>query len=395
MSIPGELKFRPRLLMGPGPSDVHPRVLSKMAMPLLGHLDPQYLAVMNETQEMLRLVYRTTNRLTLAIPATGMGGMETCLVNLLEPNDRILICRQGFFGQRMVEVAERTGANVFVLDQAWGQVFDLDLIREEIRKQKPQALGIVYAETSTGTMQTIESLGKICQEFDCLLIVDAVTALGCIPLEVEQWSIDAVYSCSQKGLACPPGLSPVSFSERAYTKIKSRRSKPSSWYFDITLLEKYWGTERVYHHTAPISMTYALHEGLRIMLEEGMEQRWQRHRELHRVLCVGLEAMGLRYLAASRDRLPQLNAVLIPHSIDDAQVRTCLLEEFGIEIGGGLGEFKGKLWRIGLMGYNCRLSNVMLLLTALESALHRQGFVGEPGRSIAAAMSVASQQNQN
>jgi alanine-glyoxylate transaminase/serine-glyoxylate transaminase/serine-pyruvate transaminase len=385
MSVPGQLSPSPRVLLGPGPSDVHPRVLTAMATPLVGHLDPYFLAIMNETQEMLRQAFRTSNRLTFPISATGMAGMECCIVNLIEPGDKMVVCAAGFFGGRMIEVAGRTGAQLTVLERPWGEVFDLKQLREVLQKVRPKVLSIVQAETSTGAWQPIEELGKLCHEFDTLLLVDAVTALGCVPLLVDAWGIDAIYSCSQKGLSCPPGLSPVSFSARAVDTINRRKTKVQSWYLDMTIIQKYWGQERAYHHTAPITMIYALREGLRLLHEEGLEQRWERHLQNHRALKAGLTAMGLTYTAAEGHQLPQLNAVRIPAGVDDALARKQLLEEFGIEIGSGLGEFKGKAWRIGLMGHNSRPANVLLVLSALEKCLMAQGAKVTPGAGVGAA----------
>lgn len=386
MSIPGQLSPSPRLLLGPGPSDANPRVLTVMTTPLLGHLDPQFLEIMGETQEMTRQVYRTRNRLTFPISATGTAGMETCLVNLVEPGDRVIIATMGYFGNRMVEIAERTRAEVKVLKQEWGKVFDLNVLREEIKQFRPKVLGIVHAETSTGALQPMEELGKICHEFDTMLIADCVTSLACTPLEVDKWEIDAAFSCSQKGLGCPPGLSPITFSDRAVAALKSRKTKVQSWYFDLTLIDSYWGSgDRAYHHTGPISMVYALREGLRIVLEEGLEARWARHYRNHHALRAGLEALGMEYTADKANQLPQLNAVRIPTGVDDLAGRRQLLADFGIEIGGGLGDFKGKAWRIGIMGHNSKPANVLLVLAALEQVLTKQGAKVTPGAGVAAA----------
>lgn len=393
MSSAGQLTPTPRLLLGPGPSDAHPRVLTAMTTPLLGHLDPEYLVLMDETRQLLRETFLTTNPLTIAVPATGMAGMETCLVNLLEPGDKALICVSGFFGGRLVEIASRAGAEVIVLEQQWGQVFDLNVIREKLQEIKPQLLAIVHAETSTGALQPLDELGKLCHEFDTLLLADTVTSLGCVPLKLDDWKIDAVYSCSQKGLGCPPGLSPVSFSPRAQERIANRKTKVQSWYFDLTMLETYWNENRAYHHTAPISMTYALREGLRIIQEEGLENRWHRHQRNHQALKAGLEAIGLNYTAAEGHQLPQLNAVHIPEGVDDLTVRKKLLNDFSIEIGGGLGDLKGKAWRIGLMGYNSRPEVVFQLLGALEQCLLAAGHQLEAGKSLAAANGVYLRQN--
>src|SRR5262249_37641778 len=267
MSIPGQLNPSPRLLLGPGPTDAHPRVLSVMTTPLLGHLDPQFLDVMNDTQEMLRQVYQTKNALTFPVSATGMAGMETCLVNLIEPGDKVVLCVNGYFGARMEDVANRTGARLEVLHKHWGKVFDLDEIREILKDVRPKVLGIVHAETSTGALQPIDQLGKLCHEFGTLLLADCVTSLGCVPVKLDEWEVDAAYSCSQKGLSCPPGLSPISLSPRAVDALKARKTRVQSWYLDLTSIQSYWGADRAYHHTAPITMIYAIREGLRLVLE--------------------------------------------------------------------------------------------------------------------------------
>ncbi len=385
MATPAPLNPTPRLLLGPGPCDAHPSVLRAMATPLLGHLDPQFLALMDEVQEMLRGVFLTKNALTLPISGTGMSGMETCAVNLLEPGDKVVVCTAGFFGQRMAEVCSRTGAQVTALERPWGEVFELNQIRDVVQKVRPKLLGIVQAETSTGAWQPLEGLGQLCRENDCLLLVDAVTALGCVPVRVDEWGIDAVYSCSQKGLGCPPGLAPVSFSPRAVEVMERRKTKVQSWYLDLSLIRKYLGPERVYHHTAPISMNYALHEGLRLVLEEGLEARWRRHLRNHQALKAGLLALGLTYTAQEGHQLPQLNAVRLPGGVDDVAGRKLLLEEFGIEVGGGLGDLKGKAWRIGLMGYNSRPAVALTALGAMEQVLRKFGAKVTPGAGVAAA----------
>jgi alanine-glyoxylate transaminase/serine-glyoxylate transaminase/serine-pyruvate transaminase len=354
-----------------------------MATPLLGHLDPQFLVLMNETQEMLQQAFVTKNRLTLPMSATGMAGMETCMVNLLEPGDKIVVCVNGFFGGRQAEIAGRCGAQVTQLDAPWGNVFDLNVIRDNLTKVRPKVLSIVHAETSTGAWQPLEGLGKLCHEFGTLLLVDTVTSLGCVPLKLDEWEIDAVYSCTQKGLGCPPGLSPVSFSARAGEVIAKRKAKVQSWYFDLNLVQHYWDSDRFYHHTAPITMIYALREGLRLTLEEGLEARWARHLKNHQALKAGLNALGLEYSAAEGRQLPQLNAVKIPAGVDDLTVRKKLLADFGIEIGGGLGDFKGKVWRIGLMGYNSRPNCVFQVLGALEQCLNRSGGVAAANKVYA------------
>ena len=385
MPLPGQLNPSPRLLLGPGPSDAHPRVLTAMATPLLGHLDPQFIEIMTETQEMLRAVFQTKNALTLPMSATGMAGMETCFVNLVEPGDKVVLCVAGYFGTRMVDVAGRCGAELTVMNGPWGEPFELDAIRETLKKVRPKVLGIVHAETSTGCLQPIAELGKLCHEFDTLLIVDTVTSLGCVPVKLDEWEIDATFSCTQKGLSCPPGLSPVSLSDRAATRIKTRKSKVQSWYFDLSSIQSYWGGERTYHHTAPITMIYAIREGLRLVLEEGLEIRFARHVRNHLALKAGLTALGLKYTSKEGFQLPQLNPVRIPDGVDDVAGRKRMLAEFGIEIGGGLGDFKGKAWRIGLMGHNSRPNCVFQVLAALEVVLRGAGVKIEPGSGVAAA----------
>ena len=383
--LPGQLNPSPRLLLGPGPSDAHPRVLSVMSTPLLGHLDPQFLTIMTETQEMLRQVYQTQNQLTFPVSATGTAGMETCLVNLIETGDKAVICTMGYFGNRMVEIAGRAGAQVTVKEAAWGRVFELDQIRETLKAVRPKVLGIVHAETSTGACQDISQLGKLCHEFGTLLITDCVTSLGCIPVKLDEWEVDAAFSCSQKGLSCPPGLSPISFSSRAVETLKNRKSKVQSWYLDLTSIQSYWGGERAYHHTAPITMVYALREGLRLVLEEGLEARFARHITNHKALKAGLTALGFEYIAAEGNQLPQLNAVRIPNGVDDVAGRKRLLSDFGIEVGGGLGEYKGKAWRIGIMGHNSRPNCVFQVLAALEQVLAGAGIKIDRGSGVAAA----------
>jgi alanine-glyoxylate transaminase/serine-glyoxylate transaminase/serine-pyruvate transaminase len=381
----------PRVLLGPGPSDVHPRVLAAMAAPLVGHLDPQFLEIMNDTQEMLRRVFRTRNQLTLPVSATGGAGMETCIVNLIEPGDTMVVCVKGFFGERMVEVAQRAGAEVTALRRPWGEVFDLGQIRDVLQRVKPKVLAIVHAETSTGAWQPVAELGSLCHETDTLLMLDTVTSLGGVPVEIDQWGVDAVYSCSQKCLGCTSGLSPVTFSPRAIEAISRRKTKVRSWYLDMTLVQRYWGEERFYHHTAPITMMYGLQEALKLVHEEGLEARWARHWRNHQALKAGLSALGIGYTAVEGHQLPVLNAVRIPSGVDDLTVRKRLLTEFGIEIGGGLGEFKGKAWRIGLMGHSSRPNNVLLLLGALEQCLQAQGLKIAAGSGVAAANRIYSE----
>ena len=384
----------PRLLLGPGPSDVHPRVLSAMATPLVGHLDPEFVALMDETQELLRYVFQTTNRMTLAVSGTGSAGMETVVVNLIEPGDRMLVCINGVFGARMQDVAERAGAQVTVIERPYGEVFDPDEVKAAIQRVGPKVVGIVHAETSTGAWQPVEEIARNAHEAGALIALDTVTALGGIPVEIDAWEIDAVYSGTQKCLSCPPGLAPVSLGPRAVEALNRRKAKVQSWYLDLTMIQRYWGSDRFYHHTAPISMNYALREALAVVVEEGLEARFARHALNGRALHTGLTAMGLSLLADPKHRLPQLTCVKIPDGIDDLTVRRRLLKDWGIEIGGGLGPFKGQAWRIGLMGYGSRQSHVTLLLAALETCLRDLGYKFPPGEAIRAASAVYNESNQ-
>ncbi len=374
-----------RILMGPGPSDIHPRVLQAMGRGTVGHLDPYYLEIMNDMQRMLQSLFRTKNTMTLAVSGTGSAGMEATVVNLIEPGDSMVVCVNGVFGGRMVDVAERAGAKVTKVERPWGEVFTADDLKAALAQARPKLVGIVMAETSTGALQPIEEISKLVHDAGAMLLVDAVTSLGGVPVEVDAWNIDAIYSGTQKCLSCPPGLSPVSFGPRAMEAVLARKTKVQSWYLDVTMLAKYWGSERVYHHTAPINMTYGLYEALRLIHEEGLESCFARHALNHRALKAGLAAIGIEYAAQPGHQLPMLNAVRIPEGVDDAAVRAGLLNRFGIEIGGGLGAFKGKVWRIGLMGYGSRANNVFVLLAALEQLLAEQKHRFQHGASIAAA----------
>jgi alanine-glyoxylate transaminase/serine-glyoxylate transaminase/serine-pyruvate transaminase len=343
---------------------------------------------MNEMQRMLRDVFCTKNEMTLAISGTGSAGMEAAVVNLIEPGDKMLVCINGVFGARMADVAERAGAKVAKIERQWGEIFSAAEIRQALDRSQAKVVGIVMAETSTGASQPIEEIGAAVREAGALLIVDAVTSLGGMPVEVDRWKIDGCYSGSQKCLSCPPGLAPITFSPRAMEKVRSRKTKVQSWYLDVGMLAQYWGQDRVYHHTAPINMTYGLYEALSLVLEEGLEKCFARHARQHAALQAGLAAIGIDYTAGEGHRLPMLNAVRIPTGVEDAAVRRGLLERFGIEIGGGLGAFKGKAWRIGLMGYGARPANVLLLLAALEQLLAEQKYQFNAGASIAAANAV-------
>jgi len=356
--------------MGPGPSDVHPRVLEAMARPTVGHLDPQFLGVLNDIRERLQAVFQTKNELTLAVSGTGSAGMETCVVNLIEPGEKMLVCIAGVFGQRMTDVARRAGATVTTIDVPWGQVFTAEQVQAAISQSGPfKVVGIVNAETSTGAAQPIPEISKVVHDAGSLLLVDTVTSLGGMEVDVDGWQIDACYSGTQKCLSCPPGLSPVTFSPAAVAAMDARQTKVQSWYPDMSLVRQYWGTERLYHHTAPINMNYALHEALRLVLDEGLQARWQRHARVHESLKSELESLGLRYLADPAHQLPMLNAVATPEGVDEGAVRKRLLDEYDLEIGGGLGEHKGKAWRIGLMGESATPRHVEALVSALKTLL--------------------------
>jgi alanine-glyoxylate transaminase/serine-glyoxylate transaminase/serine-pyruvate transaminase len=367
---------------------VHPRVLRAMSTPLLGHLDPAFLAIMNEVQSMLRAVFRTANPFTIAVSGTGSAGMEAALVNLLEAGDTAVVVTAGAFGNRMAEIAGRCGARVVKLDVPWGETCETSRIEQALAKEAPvKVVALVHAETSTGALQPVAGLGKLCHERGALLVVDAVTSLGGVPVEVDAWEVDACYSGTQKCLSCPPGLAPLTLSPRALDAIRARKTRVQSWYLDAGLVADYWAEgKRVYHHTAPITMVYALREALRIVLEEGLEARFARHRRHAAALLAGLAALGCQPQAAEGRRLPTLTCVKVPEGVDDAAVRKNLLSENGIEIGGGLGPLAGKVWRIGLMGESARQENVLAVLAALEQALARQGKAPRVGAATAAAL---------
>ncbi len=373
--------------MGPGPSDISPSVLSAMAAPTVGHLDPYFLQVMDETQSMLRQVFRTENPLTMSVSGTGSAGMEACVANLIEPGDRMVVCVNGVFGGRMADVAGRCGAEVTKLERPFGEVFSTAEVAECVNRVKPKVLGIVHAETSTGALQPIEAISKVVHEAGALLLMDCVTSLGGLPVEIDKWQVDAAYSGTQKCLSCPPGLAPVTFSLAAVEVIDARKTKVQSWYLDVTMVRNYWNDKsRAYHHTAPINMNYGLHEALRLILEEGLEPRFSRHLLNHRALKAGLQAAGMEYAVEDDCCLPTLNAVRIPEGVDDKAVRAQLLNEFGIEIGGGLGPMAGKVWRIGLMGEASNRRNVLMFLAALEACLVKGGKRTQPGAGVAAAI---------
>jgi alanine-glyoxylate transaminase/serine-glyoxylate transaminase/serine-pyruvate transaminase len=362
-----------RILMGPGPSDVPQRILDAMARPTIGHLDPAFVELMEQIKSMLRMAFRTENALTFPVSAPGSAGMEMGFVNLVEPGDKVIVCRNGVFGGRMLENVKRTGGVPVVVDDAWGQAVDPDKVRDAFRAN-PDAkiLAFVHAETSTGAQSDAETLAKIAQDAGALTLMDCVTSLGGTPVHLDKWGIDAAYSGSQKCLSCTPGLSPVSFSERAIEKIRARTTPVQSWFLDLNLVLGYWQSagKRTYHHTAPINPMYGLHEALVMLEEEGLENAWARHRTMHETLKSGLEDMGLRYVVDEAARLPQLNAIHVPEGVDEAAIRARLLDEFNLEIGAGLGDMAGRIWRIGLMGHSARQENIDACLDALRACLN-------------------------
>lgn len=361
-----------RILMGPGPSDVPQRILDASARPTVGHLDPTFITLMDEIKTMLKAAYRTDNALTMPVSAPGSSGMETCFVNMVEPGETVLVCINGVFGGRMKENVERCGATPVVVEDAWGAPVSLEKVEQALKEHPEISLvAFVHAETSTGAISDAQEITRLAHQHDAMVIVDAVTSLAGSPLEVDAWEIDAIYSGSQKCLSCLPGLSPVSFSDRAVAKIQNRSSKVQSWFMDLNLVMGYWGAEgaRSYHHTAPVNSLYALHEALVMLHEEGIENSWARHRRNHELLKAGLKEMGIEFFVEEPYRLPQLNSVIIPEGVDDAAVRRTLLDEYSLEIGAGLGALAGKVWRIGLMGYASREENVELCLRALKETM--------------------------
>ena len=374
-----------RLLLGAGPSNVHPRVLQAMTSPLLGHLDPHFLSVMDETRGLLRRVYQTENAVTLPISGTGTAGMEASMVNILEPGDVCVVAVNGYFGQRLSEIAERSGASVTQVPHEMGKPADPDRVREAVAKAgKVKAVGVVHAETSTGAETPLKDLADVTHEAGALLVVDAVTSLGGVELRVDEWGVDVCYSCTQKCIGAPPGLAPLTLSPRAVDALRARKSKVRSFYLDLTELSSYWD-RRAYHHTAPISMIFALREALRLIDEEGLEARWERHERNAGAFRAGLAAMGLDVVADAEARLPSLTAILSPEGVDEARARRHLLERHGVEVSGGLGPLAGKAWRVGLMGHNSTKANVLTTLGAFEDALADQGHETRAGAGVAAA----------
>jgi alanine-glyoxylate transaminase / serine-glyoxylate transaminase / serine-pyruvate transaminase len=368
-----QLDLPPRLLLGPGPSNVSPRVLQALAMNEIGHLDPKFVEIMNEIQELLRYVWQTDNKFTIPVSGTGSAAMEATLANAVEPGDIVLIGVNGYFGERLCDMASRYGADVRRIERPWGEVFMPEEIGEALEAHRPAILGLVHGETSTGAMQPMEGIGKLCREFGTLLLLDTVTSLGGTPVFLDRWHVDMAYSGSQKCLSCPPGIAPFTFGERALDKLNRRTTKVASWYLDMTLVGKYWGSERTYHHTAPVNMNYGLREALRMVAEEGLEERWERHKINANLLYDGLAELGIGCHVAKEYRLPSLTAALVPDGVDSKAVSGYLLRKYNIEMAAGLGQLAGKVWRIGIMGYNSRPENVKLLLSALKDALDRVG----------------------
>jgi len=384
MSVPSSFPIPERVLMGPGPSHVPAAVLGALARPTIGHLDPEFLRLMDQVRDMLREVFGTSNQCTLPMSGTGSAGMETCLVNLVEPGDRVLVAVNGVFGTRLAEVARRAGAEVTAVDFEWGRAVEAPVLERAAAGRKYALVCAVHAETSTGVLQPLQPIQELAERLGALFLADTVTSLGGVPVELDAQGIDATYSGTQKCLSCPPGLSPVSLSPRAVAKLEARKTPVQSWYLDLSLLLKYWGQERVYHHTAPINALYGLHEALRLALVEGLPARYERHRKNAAALAAGLTALGLELPVPSAERLPPLTLVGVPSGIDEARVRKYLLDEFSLEIGGGLGKFKGNAWRIGLMGASSSRRNVSLCLTAISAALAAQGH-RPSGDALAAA----------
>jgi alanine-glyoxylate transaminase / serine-glyoxylate transaminase / serine-pyruvate transaminase len=383
------INFPKRLLMGPGPSEVDSRVYRAMIQPVVGHMDPLFLECLGQLQSMLRYAFRTGNRITFPIPGTGSAGMEAALINFIEPGDEAAVVVGGVFAGRMCEIVERCGGKLTRIDSAWGTLPDPERVRQAVRGKKLKVLGVVHSETSTGVCQPLEPMRQIAREVGALLVVDTVSSLGGLPLEVDQWELDVCYSGSQKCLACPPGLAPITIGERAMEFLRSRKSPVQSWYLDMSMVEKYWGPERSYHHTPPVNMLFGLHEALRLLQLEGLEASWSRHKKSHTAFVQGLEAIGLKmFVTDPAARAWTVNTICIPDGVDDARVRARLMERFQIEIAGGLAQLKGRIWRVGLMGMTATSSSVLLLLSALEVVLAECGHRFDQGAGVAAAEKV-------
>ncbi len=384
-----ELNPQQRLLLGPGPSPVHPRVLKAMSTNVVGHMDPGYFQIMDDCQAMLRDLYGTQNRVTFPVSGTGSAGMETSICNVVEEGDKVIVCIKGYFGERLADLADRYGAEVIRVEAPWGRTIDPADLKKTLDANPDAALvAIVHAETSTGVLQPLEEIGRMCKEHGALLLTDCVTSLGGVPVKLDEWGVEIAYSCSQKGLSCPPGLAPLSMSERALGRVHERKGRVKNFYFDVDILSKYWGFERAYHHTAPISMVYAIREGLRIIFEEGLSARFARHVLASGALQAGLEGLGLSMFAEAGTRNPTLNTVTVPERVDDAAVRKSLLDEFNIEIAGGLGLLAGKIWRIGMLGSGATQANVVYFLSALEVIFKRMGYIEQVGGAVSAATRV-------
>ena len=371
-----------RILMGPGPSGADTSVLAAMGLPLLGHLDPEFIRIMDECQGMMRRLFRTANAVTLATPGTGTSGMEAAVMNLLQPGERAVIGVCGYFGDRIAQMAARAGAEVALVTAPWGAPIPPEAIERELRAAPAKLVAIVHAETSTGVRQPVETISALCKEHGALLLLDCVTSLGGVPVEIDEWGVDAAWSGTQKCLSAPPGASPVTLSPAAWSAVQARETPANSWYLDLGLLEAYWDSRRAYHHTSPISMTYALHRALALVLEEGLEARWRRHETNGRALQAGLEAMGLALHAEAAHRLPVLTTVRIPEGVGDADVRGALLQRFNIEVGGGIGELRGRVWRVGLMGESSTAGNVLFFLASLGRLLREHGFPADVGAAL-------------
>jgi alanine-glyoxylate transaminase / serine-glyoxylate transaminase / serine-pyruvate transaminase len=376
-----------RKLMGPGPLNIHPRVYQALTSPVIGHLDPAYLKVLDQVAELLRMVFRTKNRVTNAAPGTGTSGMESCVTNIIEPGDPVLVCVSGYFGDRMRQIVERQEAKVTLIEGEWGKPVDLERIEKVLKETRQKVIGLVHAETSTGVLQPMAELATLAKRHGAMILLDTVTSLGGVDVRIDEWGVDAAYSCSQKCIGCAAGLAPVTFSDRAVESVRRRKHPVRSWYLDISLLDKYWGTERVYHHTSSSTLNYGLLEALRLIEEEGLEERIRRHTLNHKALVAGVEAMGLEMLVAPEFRLPSLNTIKIPAGVDDIKVRTYLLETYNLEIGGGLGALKGKVWRVGLMGYSSSAENLLFFISTVSQALALQGYKTDVAAGLSAVTS--------
>ena len=383
-----ELNPPSRLLLGPGPSNPDPLVLRAMTSSVLGYLDPDFFKIMDETKQLLQYVFQTGSDLTLPVSGTGTAGMEAALCNVIEPGDSVAVCVSGFFSERLCDIVDRCQGKLIRIEAEWGRVIDPQQVESVLKKAKVKVLAIVHAETSTGILQPLPDISRLAHDHDALFLVDTVTSLGGCPVKVDDWKLDVVYSGSQKCLSCPPGLAPITFSPRAQEVLHARKTKVQSLYLDMTMIERYWGQERIYHHTPPASMCYALREALRLVQEEGLEARWQRHELNHRALMAGVQAMGLQPFAQTGYWLPSLNSVRVPEGVKDGNVRGRLLQDYGIEIGGGLGKLKGQIWRIGLMGYNSTKKTVLVFLNALEAVLRAEGYPVSSGAALTAAEKV-------